>query len=217
MTGERFDKERTWRVIAARHPPIALFELVADRAEFDALHELEAAFSPHYDEVSLLEYLPRSEWVFGPGAGYVMAPFAYRSPSRFSDGSFGVYYAGLEEETAIQEVAFHRGRFLEMTREVACIQEEQVLQALVSGVLLDIRGEAGAHPELYAADPAAYAGAQAFGAAVRRAEGTGLVYASVRHPGGTCVGLFRPKAVSECRAIRPLRYLWDGAKIASWA
>lgn len=217
MTERAFDRERTWRVIAARHPPIALFELVADRAEFDALHELEAAFSPHYDEVSLLEYLPRSEWVFGPGAGYVMAPFAYRSPSRFSDGSFGVYYAGLAEETAIHEVAFHRGRFLAMTREVACVQEEQVLQAFVSGVLLDIRGEADAHPDLYVAEPTAYGRAQAFGATVRRAEGTGLVYASVRHPGGACAGIFRPRAVSECRAIRPLRYVWDGTKIAAWA
>ncbi len=217
MSRTVLDGRPSWRVIAARHPPIALFELVASREDFEALYELEAAFSPHYDELTLLQYLPRSEWVFGPGSGYVMAPFAYLNPSRFSDGTFGVYYAGLDEETAIREVAFHRGIFMARTGEPASALEEQILVAGISGDLVDLRGQQASWPALYDPDPGAYAPAQAFGASLRGAGETGLAFSSVRNAGGECVGVFRPRAVADCRQVRPLRYIWDGASIAGWA
>jgi hypothetical protein len=207
----------SWRVIAARHPPVLLFELVASQEDFEALYELEAAFSPHYDEITLLHYLPRNEWVFGPGSGYIMAPFAYLNPSRFSDGRFGVYYAALDEETAIREVAFHRGIFMSRTNEPASALEEQVLVASISGDLVDIRGQQASQQAVYTPDPLAYGPAQAFGANLRGAGETGIAFSSVRNAGGACVGIFRPRAVAECRQFRPLRYIWDGAKIAGWA
>ena len=206
-----------WRVIAARHPPLALFEQVASLDEFEALHELEAAFSPHYDEVTLLLTLPRDQWQYGPGSGYVMAPFAYRNPSRFSDGSFGVYYAGLELETAIREVAFHRGEFMARTQEPPSILEEQVLRARISGDLADIRAEQSDHREWYSPAMDEYGPAQALGASLWRQGEAGLACASVRRPGGQCVAILRPRAVSGCRQLRPLRYVWDGMKIAGWA
>jgi hypothetical protein len=207
----------SWRVIATRLPPIALFEDVATPEEFEALYELEAAHSAHYDDVTLLLALPRTEWVYGPGSGYVMAPFAYRNPSRFSDASFGVYYAGLDEATAILEVAFHRGRFLASTLEPPCVLEQQILAAQVTGDLADLRGEVASHPEWYEASPQAYAAPQALGASLRQAGETGLAFASVRNPGGNCVGILRPRALAQCRQVRPLRYIWDGNRIAGWA
>ena len=212
-----FDGQPCWRVVATRHPPIALFEKVAPPEAFDALYQLEGAYSPHYDTTTLLASLPRSEWVHGPGSGYVMAPFAYRQPSRFSDGSFGVFYAGLEETTAIREVAFHRGVFLAMTREAPFVLEEQVLRAKVSGTLVDIRGARKAHPEWYAPSVEAYGPAQDLGSRLWRAGEAGLTFSSVRHAGGGCLGIYRPKVISGCRPTRPLRYLWDGDKIAGWA
>jgi hypothetical protein len=216
MRQATFSAVPSWRVTATRHPPVAIFELVASADEFDALNELEMAHSAHYDDVSLLLALPRSEWAFGPGSGHVMAPFAYRSPSRFSDGSFGIYYAGLDERTAIREVAYHRGLFLAATREPACVLEEQLLRARISGELTDIRGEQSTRPEWYAAATDRYAEPQALGASLWRSGAAGLAFSSVRNPGGDCVGLFRPRAVQGCRQLRPLRYLWDGVKIAAW-
>ena len=196
-----FAQAPVWRVIATRNPPIALFERVADAGEFDALYELESAFNPHHDEGHLLQHLPRGEWVFGQGAGYVMAPFAYRNPSRFCDGSFGIFYAGLDEDTAIREVAFHRARFLERTREPPSVIDQLILRAKVTGELVDLRGEVAA---------------QVLGGQLHQAGRTGLAFASVRRPGGHCVGILRPKAISGCRHSRPFSYYWDGARIAGW-
>lgn len=207
----------SWRVIASRHPPINLYESVASETEFDALYELESLFSPHYAENTLLPSLPRSEWVFGFGAGWIMAPFVYRTPTRFSSGAFGIYYAGLDEATAIREVAYHRARFLAATAEGPMALEELILRAKISGDLVDIRGEQTTHPEWYSPDEADYGEPQALGLTLWQKGADGLAFASVRNPGGECVGIFRPKAISNCRHWRPLTYLWDGKKIASWA
>ncbi len=212
-----FEQAPAWRVIAARHPPIDLFESVASPGEFEALYELEAAFSPHYSESMLLPTLPRSEWVFGPGAGYIMAPFVYRTPTRFSNGAYGVYYAGLDEETAILEVAFHRSLFMAATHEPPSVLEQQVLRSKVACSLVDIRGQQQAHPEWYGPSVKDYGDPQTFGMSIWQKGHEGLAYSSVRNHRGDCVAIFRPKAVSNCRHARPLRYIWDGQKIAGWS
>ncbi|MDP1831947.1 MAG: RES family NAD+ phosphorylase [Geothrix sp.] len=217
MKSVSFDKAPIWRVIASRHPPIDLFESVASAEEFDALYELEALFSPQYAESTLLPSLPRSEWVFGPGAGYIMAPFIYRTPTRFSNGSFGIYYAGLDELTAIKEVAFHRAAFMAATREGPMALEQLILRARIACDLVDIRAEQIAHPEWYSPSVSDYPDPQSLGLDLWQKGGDGLAFASVRHPGGECVGIFRPKVISGCRQSRPIHYLWDGRKIASWA
>ena len=41
-----------------------------------------------------------------------------------------------------------------------------------------------------------------------------MVYDSVRHAGGKCVGVFRPRLLSLCRERKYLRYIWDGTRIS---
>ena len=105
------DWPQAWRVIASRYPPINLFErLTADPAVWDALMALEQLTNPRVrDEVGDIALVPPEERVSGPGASYVMAAFTHVNPkgSRFSDGSFGVYYAAAALETAIAETVFH--------------------------------------------------------------------------------------------------------------
>lgn len=217
MKSASFNKTPTWRVVATRHPPINLFESVSSEAEFDALYELESLFSPRYAESTLLPSLPRNEWVFGPGSGYIMAPFIYRSETRFSNGSYGVYYAGLDETTAIQEVAFHRAIFMAATSEGPMTLEETLLRARITCDLVDIRGEQADHPEWYGPALSDYSAPQALGLSLWQKGGDGLTYASVRNPGGECVGIFRPKVISNCCQLRPLHYRWDGKRISNWA
>ena len=75
--------------------------------------------------------------------------------------------------------------------------------------LHDICSFRGDHPALY--DPARYAAAQHFAAGLRDAGSDGIVYQSVRHDGGVCVAIFRPRLLSNCRQERHLCYVWDGA------
>src|SRR4051794_6226699 len=97
---------QAWRVIASRHPPVDLFERVADGdgAISDALIALEQLTNPRVrDQIGEIALVPAEKRVAGAGATYVMAPFTHINPngSRFADGTFGAYYAASELQTAI--------------------------------------------------------------------------------------------------------------------
>ncbi len=217
MRPKVFLEQPAWRVVPTRHPPIATFERAAAPGDLEDALRLEMAFSSHHGEAMRILALAPGEWVSGPGCGFIMAPFVYPVPSRFSDGSYGVFYAGLEEATAIAEVAFHRERFMASTAQGPMALDHNVLQAAVSGALTDIRGQRARHPDLYDPDPARYPAAQAW-ARERRGQGAeGIAYSSVRAPEGACVAMFRPRGVRDCRILRPLHYLWNGRRIVGWS
>jgi hypothetical protein len=81
----------------------------------------------------------------------------------------------------------------------------------VAGRLHDLRGPEGS--ESGALDPADYAAGQALGAALHAAGSDGVVYPSVRHPGGECVGLFYPDLAASPLQGRHLDYHWDGERV----
>ena len=41
----------------------------------------------------------------------------------------------------------------------------------------------------------------------------GIVYESVRHEGGECAAVCRPRLLSNCRQERHLCYVWDRVRI----
>jgi hypothetical protein len=79
--------------------------------------------------------------------------------------------------------------------------------------LHDIRGVRTGRPDLY--DPANYGFAQALASELRDAGADGIAYQSVRHPGGECAAVFRPRLLSNCRQERHLCYVWDGRTIVT--
>jgi hypothetical protein len=54
-------------------------------------------------------------------------------------------------------------------------------------------------------DPHDYRAAQDYGRLLRNAGAQGVVFQSVRHPDGTCIGAFRPRAVGRPHQERHLK------------
>ena len=154
--------------------------------------------------------IPPKDRVYGPGAGYVMAPFAYPSPdgTRFGPPaltaeSFGVYYAARDEATAIAEVKHHRVAFLRAMRAPAQDLDFEVLRAPVKGGhFYDLRGRQREFPDVYS--PTDYSASQKLGAELRRRDADGIAYDSVRREGGECVAVFRPRCVAPARPVKHL-------------
>ena len=207
------------RIIASRFPPVQLYERVSsDPATWEALIAAEALVSPHVrDEVGEIHLVPVEERVSGPGATWVMAPFIYRNPkgSRFSDGSYGVYYAARELRTAIRETAYHFGRFASDSRDGPRYEDMRVLVGRINNQFADVTS---LPPErrgrILAAD--SYADSQPLGAELRAAGSNGLVYPSVRDPDGQCVAALRPDAVGLPVQGKHLKYHWDGSRVARY-
>jgi hypothetical protein len=203
------------RIIASRYPPVQLFERLSDDpAEWEVLAEIEGLTNPRLrDEIGEIRLVPPEERVSGPGASWVMASFTHVSPrgSRFSDGSYGVYYAARELATAIAETTWHMARFYAATADPPHGESMRVLVGRVDAAFHDLRGGDPRWAASLAPDD--YTASRALGARLRAAGSNGLVWPSVRRAGGTCLGALRPKAVGLPRQERHLEYHWDGRRI----
>jgi hypothetical protein len=88
----------------------------------------------------------------------------------------------------------------------------RVLEADLDGRLHDLRGLRSSLPAVY--DAADYTASQAFARALRSAGSSGIAYESVRHEGGQCVAVFRPRLLRRARQAEHLLYRWNGERIA---
>jgi len=199
------------RIVPTRHPTVYLYDRVADAADFEALYALEALSNERIrDEIGQVERVPREDRVFGPGSGPIMAAFTHVNPagSRFSDGSWGVFYAAHERATAVAETRYHHARFLAATGEGPMHLPMRLYAVAIDARLHDLRPEGAAEAAVHDAED--YAAARALGARLRAQGSSGVAYRSVRHDGGQCAGLFRPRGASGCHARAVLLYAWNG-------
>jgi hypothetical protein len=210
---------RATRIIAARYPPIDVFERVSpDPAVWEALIAAEQLVNPRLrDDVGEIALVPPAERVSGPGASYVMAAFTHRNPkgSRFSDGSYGVYYAARSLRTAVSETAYHFARFAADAHDPPRYADMRVLVGRIDNRFADLDSLAAAERAALLA-PDSYTASQPFGAALRSGGANGIVYPSVRDAGGQCVAAFTPRAVGVPLQTAWLRYHWDGARVARY-
>jgi hypothetical protein len=203
--------QKIYRVVSAKHPPVNVFENIVSARQMEMAFFIESLTNDRLrDENGTAPVMPSEDRIHGPGASIVMAPFTHLGrPSRFSDGSYGVYYAARTLETAVRETAYHRGRFLASTSEPPCEVDMRAYVGRPTKPYLDIRG-----PKYEALhDPNNYAAAQAFAKPLREADAWGLVYRSARHEGGECIAAFKPQAVSIPILGAALAYVWDGERI----
>lgn len=208
----------TYRLQSARHPPVEFFERIAAPEDHGILAGLEKLTDPAARQaIGQISLVPVSKRVFGPGASAVMGPFVHASkdhPSRFSNGAYGVYYAARKFQTALREVAFHRGRFHARTKDPPTRTTFKTIAASINKVMHDIRR--GTWAELLDPDPSLYALPQALGAQLREAGSNGIVYPSVRHSKGECIGAFWPNVVASPVEGKRIALKWDGNTIVSW-
>lgn len=141
-------------------------------------------------------------------------PFKHWQSSRFSDGSFGVWYASQTAETTVYETAYHW--FTGLLSD-AGFQNEQVrmerklYQVACNAALLDFRPVASAHADLLHKNDYGYA--QLVGARLHREGHPGCVTASVRHAGGYNYVVFNSAVLSNPRQNCQLTYRLEGEHI----
>lgn len=203
---------KVYRVVASKHPPINVFENIVAAGQMEMAWYLEGLTNDRLrDESGAAPLVAPEDRIQSPGASIVMATFTHLGrPSRFSDGSYGVYYAARTLETAVRETAYHRARFLESTNEPPGDVDMRAYVSRPTKPYLDVRE--AKYDTLY--DPNDYSVSQAFAKPLRDAGNWGLVYRSVRHEGGECIAAFRPQAVSIPIAGAALAYVWDGERIS---
>jgi hypothetical protein len=205
---------KTCRLVPSRHPPVGLFDRVASPGDLDAIIELEGWTNDRLSgELGLLKNIPPGEWVVGrPMASVIMAPFCHPGPSggRFGIPNRGAWYAGRSLDTALAESIHHRTKELEEVGAFETRVEVRLYYADFKGSFHDVRGRDRAFAPLY--DPDDYEASQKLGRRLFEDGSNGLLYRSVRDPGGECVACYRPRLVVNVRAAAHYEYRWEGTR-----
>lgn len=203
------------RIISTRHPPIDLFEDIADPKDWELLAAAESKTNPRLAaSLGRLDLIPPSRRVSGPGASYVIAPFTHISPDwsgRFHNGTFGAYYAAKTFETAVAETIYHRARFYRATREApGWFAQLRELVGKIQHDFHDLR-QSGSYADCL--DPVDYGPSQTLARGLREQGSDGIVYPSVRDPQGECLAAFWPDVIGLPVQGRALAYHFDGIRI----
>ncbi|MCE2519000.1 MAG: RES family NAD+ phosphorylase [Alphaproteobacteria bacterium] len=209
---------RSFRLIRSIYPPVDLFEDIADPADWELIDAAEAKTNPRArDAIGSIHLVPPERRVSGAGASWVMAPFCHVSPgrpSRFADGSYGVSCAGDRFEVALAETMFHFERFMAATQEGPATADYRELIGRLDAELHDLRDAVAFE---FALDADDYAGAQTLARELRRNHASdGIVWPSVRHPGGEAIAAFWADVVGIPVQGRHLCYRWDGNRADAW-
>ena len=202
------------RLINSAYPPIDLFEDIAGPTDWNLLNGAETKTNPRINEnVGNLDLIPPERHVGGAGASYVMAPFTHVTPDkhgRFHDGLFGAFYGANTFETALFETVHHSEVFYASTpNEAGWLVNYRELVGSIDANLIDLRG--GGFDALL--DEAAYTASQNFARDARRDNANGIVYPSVRNPGGECFAAFFPDVMGIPIQGTHLAYHWNGDRI----
>ncbi len=203
----------SFRLVSSRFPPGGLFDRVADPDELESVIAVEALTNDRLrEEAGDITLVPPAERMTGPGSSPIMAAFTHTNPngSRFSDGSFGVYYAARDLPTAIRETVYHRERWLAESAQPPMTLEMRLYLADIDGRFDDLRRQTAARPLL---DSGSYVASQRYGVTQRQGGSQGVVYPSVRNPGGECTAIFRTTVLEPARQAAHYGYLWDGRDI----
>jgi RES domain len=198
-------QDETHRLIPAKYAEreqSVLRRIARDEREVHDLFELDSATNERLlGESNLLPGITVHELLFGvPHYHIVNAAFTHAQPngSRFNDRERGAWYAGFALATAQAEVAYHFGEEL---REIPSWQEPET--RAYRAYLADFRGDFHdiRNDERYSAclDPNSYRESQRLARELLHHGSAGIIYPSVRHPGGTCIGCFRPALVTNVR------------------
>jgi hypothetical protein len=209
--------QQSHRIIWSRYPRIDLFEDIADPADWELIASAETKTNPRFrEQIGNLSLVRVERRVSGYSAQFAMAPFTHVSrdrPSRFSDGSYGIYYCGDRFEVALMETVHHFTRFMRRTDEPAADGQFRELVAGIGGRLHDLRR--GSFDECLAPDD--YRPGQALGAALRNDGSDGIIYPSVRWPAGEAAALFWPDLIRlPINQAQHLQYHWDGTAVTKY-
>lgn len=203
--------KKAHRLIPSKFPPVTLFDWADSAEELEQIALLEGLTNERMlSEFGKINLVAKEDWV---NSTAIMAAFTHIGfSSRFTDGSFGIYYAASSLETAIKETCFHRERFYSASNEKPCSISMREYISLINKPLVDITHQD--YEELLHPDPSFYDPSQKFGKKINKERHWGLLYPSVRNSQGLCMAIFRPPALNTPVQGCHLKYIWDGERIS---
>lgn len=126
----------------------------------------------------------------------------FHSETRFSDGSFPVWYASLDLETTFYETVYHWKKFLNQTPDLINSKNSDPIYCSRSvfttechSSLVDLRGQIKNHPSLVSKE--SYQDTQSIGLKLAKEGFPGIVTKSARRASGTNLAIFNKSVLKS--------------------
>jgi hypothetical protein len=204
----------TCRLVPSLYPSAGILDRIATPEDLPFVFELESWTNDRIStELGILHRIPAEEWITGrPMASVIMAAFCHPRPGggRFNGPDRGAWYASLELDTAHAEVTYHRTLELAEIGVWETRMQFRLYLANFDCAFHDVRPQTPENAPLHG--PKSYTASQAFAREVFAAGSNGVIYRSVRRPGGECVACFRPALVKDVRPDAHFEYRWEGTR-----
>jgi hypothetical protein len=200
-------------IVSLRRSRNLFDDLSDDPAEQALAQQVESAVKPpHFRSPTPVIDRPFEEAAWFDAIGW---PFRHWQSSRYSDGSFGVWYGADTVETTVRETAYHWYHGLIGDAEGYAQQpvaiERKVYDVACEALLLDLRSRVETFPALLHRSD--YSFTQQVGARLQREGHPGLLAPSVRHRAGLNYVLFNAGVLSDPRVNCMLTYRLQGEHI----
>lgn len=209
---------KTYRLINSCYPPCNVYEdILAHSEDWELAIELEMMTNPRVrDELGEITLIPKHHRITGTDSWWVTSAFTHINPngSRFTDGTYGAYYAANNFLTALKEKAHGSiAEFMKATDEPIIDITCRTLVGTIENTLHDIRDTAQ-WQSCYAPDD--YSQSQKLATTLREQESNGIVYKSVRHKKGECFAAFWPDVVTIPIQERHVTLHWNGEHVTAY-
>ena len=207
--------KHAYRSIATCYPSQDLFDDLVNKDQISTLQDIENRTS------EINQNMPQKNRVFqyfdSSSTLYVFCQPSFWG-GRFSDGSFGVWYGALEEETSIQEALHWSSTFvapdLNNTRNPITIDRRMFQVSLDHECTADFRESADLYPLL--THPKDYSLCRELGHEAIEQKIGFLLTPSARRQGGTCSPTFAPEVITEEKTIYYLRFTFAIGQDPVW-
>ena len=200
-------------IVSIRESQDLFDDLTDDPAEWALAQQVEAEVKPP----SYRSHTPIIHRPFEEAAWFnaIEWPFKHWQASRFSDGTFGVWYGSASIEATVYETAYHWycGLLTDAGFEsLPVIGERKLYSVACEAALLDLRPLAASYPDLIHKTDYSYA--RSVGARIHREGHPGIVVPSARLSSGENYAVFNPAVLSNPRSNCLLTYRIDDSRIA---
>jgi hypothetical protein len=199
-------------IVSLRESQDLFDDLTQEPAEWALAQQVEAAVKPltHRSPVPVI-HRPFEDAAWFNAIDW---PFKHWQASRFSAGTYGVWYGSASLEATVHESVYHwyHGLLADAKFEsLPVIGERKVYTVACDAALLDLRPVAHDFPGLL--HKTDYSFPQAVGARIHREGHPGLVVQSVRCPSGENYAVFNPGVLSNPRLKCQLTYRVAGSTV----
>ncbi len=202
-------------MIASKHVGGSVLSRIADSDKhLDDIFTLDNATNDRIlVESDISSGIDIHELVFGvPYHRIVNAAFTHPHPlgSRFNGPDRGAWYAALEIETSKAEVSYHKAVDLV---EIGVLEDDVTYDDYTADFSANFHDLRDAKRFTKYLNPGSYVASQRLAEELLASGSLGIIYPSVRRPGGTCIACFRPALVMNVTKQSTYRFVWNGTTV----